>query len=275
MAVATLPPELNAAAARPRHRRGRAALDRWPRRSPAPARACRSSIRPPARSRARSRSPPTPRSTPRSPARRRRCRRWSQTPAGAPRARAGRFPRPPQRAARRAGRAHHRRARQGVQRRPGRGDARHRDRRVRLRHPAAAQGRLHRPGLDRHRQLDPAPAAGRRRRHHAVQLPVHGAVLDVSDRDRLRQHLRAQAERARPVAVDLHGATAGARPACPMACSTSCRATRSRSTRCSSTRTCGAELRRLDADRALHLRDAARSTASACRRSAAPRTTWW
>ena len=31
----------------------------------------------------------------------------------------------------------------------------------------------------RHRQLDAAPAARRGRRHHAVQLPVHGAVLDV------------------------------------------------------------------------------------------------
>ena len=35
----------------------------------------------------------------------------------------------------------------------------------------------------------------------------------------------------------LHGRAAQARPACPMACSTSSRATRSRSTRCSSTRT--------------------------------------
>ena len=40
----------------------------------------------------------------------------------------------------------------------------------------------------RHRQLDAAPAARRGRRHHAVQLPVHGAVLDVPGGDRLRQH---------------------------------------------------------------------------------------
>ncbi len=37
----------------------------------------------------------------------------------------------------------------------------------------------------------------------------------------------------------------------------------------------GAELRRLDADRAATSTRPARSTASACRRSAAPRTTWW
>ena len=36
----------------------------------------------------------------------------------------------------------------------------------------------------------------------------------------------------------------------------------------------GGQLRRLDADRALHLRDGHEATASACRRSAAPRTTW-
>ena len=35
--------------------------------------------------------------------------------------------------------------------------------------------------------------------HHAVQLPGDGADVDVPGRDRLRQHVRAQAERARPV----------------------------------------------------------------------------
>ena len=33
------------------------------------------------------------------------------------------------------------------------------------------------------------------RRHHTVQFPVHGADVDVSDRDRERQQLRAEAER--------------------------------------------------------------------------------
>ena len=111
-----------------------------------------------------------------------------------------------ERAARCPRRPHHRRARQGVQRRAGRGDARHRDRRIRLRHPAAAEGRLHRPGLHRHRQLDAAPAARRRGRHHAVQLSLHGAVLDVPAGDRVRQHLRAEAERARSVRCRAHGA---------------------------------------------------------------------
>ena len=39
------------------------------------------------------------------------------------------------------------------------------------------------------------------RRHHAVQLPGDGADVDVPGGDRLRQHLRAQAQRARPVGV--------------------------------------------------------------------------
>ena len=64
-------------------------------------------------------------------------------------------------------------------------------------------------------------------------------------------------------------------PGCPTACSTSSRATRSRSTRSSSipTSTRG-QLRRFDPDRAVHLRERHGATASACRRSAARRTTW-
>ncbi len=45
-----------------------------------------------------------------------------------------------------------------------------------------------------HRQLDAAPASGGGGRDHALQLPVHGAVLDVPAGDRLRKHLRAQAQ---------------------------------------------------------------------------------
>ena len=37
--------------------------------------------------------------------------------------------------------------------------------------------------------------------HHAVQLPGHGADVDAPDGDRQRQHVRAQALRARPVGV--------------------------------------------------------------------------
>ena len=46
-------------------------------------------------------------------------------------------------------------------RRPRRSHARPRGRRVRLRHPASAEGRVHRAGRHRHRQLVAAPAAGR------------------------------------------------------------------------------------------------------------------
>ena len=127
----------------------------------------------------------------------------------------------------------------------------------------------------RHRQLDAAPAARRRRRHHAVQLPLHGAVLDVPDRHRLRQHLRAQAERARSVRRALHGAPADAGG--PAGRRVQRRAGRQGRGRCPARapRRARAELRRLDADRALHLRARRAATASACRRSAAPRTTWW
>ena len=194
--------------------------------------------------------------------------------AAAPRARAAELPRPAEPAPRHARRDDHRRARQGLHRRPGRSHARHRHRRVRLRHSATAQGRLHRAGLDRHRQLDAAPAARRGGRHHAVQLPVHGADVDVPGGDRLRQHLHPEAERARSVAVDLHGRAAAGRPACPTACSTSCRATRWRSTRCSRTRTCKALSFVGSTPIASYIYETGAATASACRRSAAPRTTW-
>ena len=58
----------------------------------------------------------------------------------------------------------HRRAREGALRRDGRGRARARGDRVRLRDPDAAQGRLLRAGLDRDRRLLDPPAARRRRR---------------------------------------------------------------------------------------------------------------
>jgi hypothetical protein len=69
-------------------------------------------------------------------------------------------------------RAPHRRARQGALRRARRGAARDRGHRVRLRHPGAAEGRILGAGLDGHRRLLDPPAARRRGRHHAVQLPA-------------------------------------------------------------------------------------------------------
>ena len=52
------------------------------------------------------------------------------------------------------------------------------------------------------------------RRHHAVQFPGDGADVDVSDGDRVRQHVRAEAVGARPDAVAAPGrAAAGGGPA--------------------------------------------------------------
>ena len=53
--------------------------------------------------------------------------------------------------------------------------------------------------VDRRRRVLDPPAARRRGRHHAVQLPGDGADVDVRQRPRLRQHVRAQAEREGPV----------------------------------------------------------------------------
>ena len=96
-------------------------------------------------------------------------------------------------------RAHHRRARQGPLRRPRRGDPWSRGRRVRVRHPAPAQGRLHRERLDQGRRLLDPPEPGRRGRHQPLQLPGHGPAVVRAGRDRLRQRRRHQAEREGPV----------------------------------------------------------------------------
>ena len=69
----------------------------------------------------------------------------------------------------------------------------HRDRRVRVRDPPAPQGRAQRERREPRRQLQHAPATGSVRRHHPVQFPGHGPDVDVSDRARMRQHLRAEA----------------------------------------------------------------------------------
>ena len=89
------------------------------------------------------------------------------------------------------------RARQDHRRLQGRHPARPRSGRVRLRHPAPAEGRIHRERRARHRPLLDAPAARRRRRHHAVQLPGHDPDVEVRARARLRQRLHPQAVGAR------------------------------------------------------------------------------
>ena len=72
---------------------------------------------------------------------------------------------------------------------------------------------------------------GRVRRHHAVQLPGDGADVDVPDRARLRQRVHPEAVRARSDAERCAWPSCSRRPGCPTACSTSCTATRRRSTR--------------------------------------------
>ena len=129
------------------------------------------------------------------------------------------------------------RARQGALRRARRGRPRPREHRVRLRHPVPVEGRLQRAGRDGRRRLLDPPATRRRRRHHTVQLPGDGADVDVRQRPRVRQHVRAQAVREGPVGVAAARRAAGEGRACRRAASTSCRATRSPSTASSSTRT--------------------------------------
>ena len=78
-----------------------------------------------------------------------------------------------------------------------RGDVHPRDRGagIRVRHPASAHGR--KPAATRG-TLDGETCARTRsgmRGNHAVQLPGHGADVDVPAGDRVRKHLRAQAER--------------------------------------------------------------------------------
>ena len=176
--------------------------------------------------------------------------------ADPPRPRDVQVPRTAQPAPGRAGPRDHRRARQGVHRRAGRGHARHRHRRVRLRHPAAAQGRLHRPGVDRHRQLDDAPAARRGRRHHAVQLPGDGADVDVPGGHRRRQHLRPQAQPDRPEPAPVDGRAAASEAGLPDGVFNVVQGDKDAVDALLEHPDVKAiSLRRLDADRQLHLRD--------------------
>ena len=165
------------------------------------------------------------------------------------------------------------RARQDLRRRQGRHPARPRGGRIRLRHPASAEGRIQRRRRPGHRPLFAAPAARRRRRHHAVQFPGHDPAVEMRAGDRLRQRLHPQAVRARSVGADAdRRAVPQGRPAA-RACSTSSTATRRRSTRCSpirASRRSASSARRRSPNTSM--RPAAR-TANACSASAAPRTT--
>ena len=100
-----------------------------------------------------------------------------------------------------------------------------------------------------------APAGRRLRGHHAVQLSGDGADVDVSGRARLRQHVHPQAVGARPDDEPAHGRAAARGWS-------SRRRLQRRSRRQGGGRRDprpsghqGGVLRRIDADRALHLRD--------------------
>ena len=102
------------------------------------------------------------------------------------------------------GRAPDQRARQGALRRRRRNHPRPGEHRIRHRTVPHAQGRALRAGL-RRRRCPLGPPAGRRRRlHHPLQLPGHGAAVDDRQRPGLRQHRPAQAQRKGPVLRGLH-----------------------------------------------------------------------
>ncbi len=117
----------------------------------------------------------------------------------------------------------------------GRAAARHRERRVRLRRARTAQGRAQQERRPRHRLLERIPAARRGRRHHALQLPGHGAAVDVAHGGGLRQHLRPQALRARPRERAVRSPNWPREAGLPPGCSTWSTATRRRSMPCSTT----------------------------------------
>ncbi len=121
--------------------------------------------------------------------------------------------------------------------------------------------------------VDP-PAPRRRRDHQPVQLPRDGAVLVLPDRDRGGQHGDPQAEREGSVGRELVGRAldGGGSPGRRVQ-RRARRQGRGRPPSRTSRRQVGL-VRRLHADRALRLRDRDALPASACRRSAAPRTTW-
>ena len=153
----------------------------------------------------------------------------------------GRGPVPPARADRRQPQgdrvAAHRRARQGALRRARRGGAWPRERRVRLRHPAPAEGRALGAGVDGHRRVPAPPAARRGRRHHAVQLPGDGPHVDARQRARRAATRSSSSRRRRTRPPRSSWPSCCTRPGCPTGASTWCTATARRSTASSSTPT--------------------------------------
>ena len=185
-----------------------------------------------------------------------------------------RLPRAAQRPQGRAGRDHHRRARQGPLRRARRGQPRPGGRRVRLRHPAPAQGRHHRERVDQRRRRLHPPAARRRSassprstsrpwcRCGSSPSPSPPATPWCSSRPRRTRRPRCG------------WPSCGPRPACPTASSTSLQGDKVAVDELLTNPDVEVDLvRRLHPDRAVRLRDRHRCTASACRPWAARRTT--
>ena len=142
------------------------------------------------------------------------------------------------------------------------------------RHPDPAEGRVLRAGLDRRGRLLVPPAARRLRRDHPVQLPGHGADVDAPDRDRHREHLRPQAERARPVGVQLRSPGCTPRPGLPDGVFNVVHGDKvAVDAILDHPGIAAVSLRRLHADRQVRAPARVRPAASGCRRSAARRTT--
>ena len=163
---------------------------------------------------------------------------------------------------------------QDDRRRPRRGGADDRDGRGRVRDPDDDAGPDPGGRLAQHRRRDDPPAGRGVRGDRAVQLPGDGAVLVPAVRDRVREHVRAQAVRAG--AADPADRVRGARRARAAAGRGEPRQRRARGGRGDprASRDRRGVVRRLGAGRADRLRAARRRPASACRRSAARRTTW-
>ena len=124
-------------------------------------------------------------------------------------------------------------------------------------------------GVDSHSLRQPL---GRGRGHHAVQLPRHGADVDVPGRHRLRQLLYSQAVRARPVAVTADRRMAGRGRAAEGRLQRRSRRQGGGRRAPRTPRRQGGQLRRFDADRALHLPDRhrQRKTGAGARRGEEP-----
>ena len=119
---------------------------------------------------------------------------------------------------RRAGRPHHRGARQDQSEADA--EVAQGDRADRVRLLAAADRDRRGAGGEPGRGMPDRPASGRRRRvHRAVQLPQHGAALDHPERDRAGQLHDAEAVRAGAAQRGPDRGAAGARRGCRPACS--------------------------------------------------------